>query len=34
MELLVLALVLVSLAVVGLRWGVDSRETCNNWDGR
>lgn len=34
MELLVLTFVLVSLAVLGVRWGADSREACNNWDGR
>jgi hypothetical protein len=34
MELLVLTFLLVSLAVGGLRWGVDSREPRNNWDGR
>jgi hypothetical protein len=32
MELLVLALVFISLAVAGLRWEVDSREPHNNWD--
>jgi nitrogen fixation-related uncharacterized protein len=32
MELLVFALVLIALAVAGLRWGVDSREPRNNWD--
>lgn len=32
MELLVLAVVLVSLALAGLRWGADSREPHNNWD--
>jgi hypothetical protein len=34
MELLVLVALLVSLAVAGLRWGVDSREPRNNWNGR
>jgi hypothetical protein len=32
MELFVLLIVLVSLAVAGLRWGVDSREPRNNWN--
>ena len=32
MELFVLVLAFVSLAVAGLRWGVDSREPHNNWN--
>jgi hypothetical protein len=32
MELLVLTLVLVALALAGLRWSADSREPHNNWD--
>jgi hypothetical protein len=32
MALLVLVAILVSVAVAGLRWGVDSRELHNNWN--
>jgi hypothetical protein len=32
MELLVLLAIFVSLAVAGLRWGVDTREHHNNWN--
>jgi nitrogen fixation-related uncharacterized protein len=32
MALLVLFLVLVAVAVAGLLWGVDSRESHNNWN--
>jgi hypothetical protein len=32
MALLVLLLVFLALAVAGLRWGADSRESHNNWN--
>jgi hypothetical protein len=32
MEFLVLTVVFLALAAAALRWGVDTRETCNNWD--
>jgi hypothetical protein len=32
MALLVLLLVFLALAVAGLRWGTDSRESHNNWN--
>jgi hypothetical protein len=34
MELLVLTVVLLALGAAALRWGVDTREPCNNWDRR
>ena len=32
MELLVLIVLFIALAAAALRWGVDTREACNNWD--
>jgi hypothetical protein len=32
MELLVLLLVFLALAVAGVLWGADSRESHNNWN--
>ena len=32
MELLVLIVLFLALAAAALRWGVDTREACNNWD--
>ena len=32
MALLVLLLLFLALAVVALRWGVDTREPRNNWN--